>query len=272
MTDVTIVIQTRERVDYLRIALHSVLASAAEAAIVGITTRVLVADDASPTDATQRLCVELGVDCERIAVHSGQKNPAAAIVLGVATVESTWYSLFGDDDVMLPRFIPAHVEQLRAGADVCTSSFLRTDANLVTTREVTLPEPALGDLLANAMTINDGAMTRTELVRDVRWDAGLAQQLLLPVWLELLYRGARFARLTEPTFLYRRHDANVSDLVDAQELALRQPIVDEYRARVLARDGVIPASTPKARGRTDSPSGPAWRRAAGRARRSLTGR
>lgn len=272
MTDVTIVIPTRERVDYLRIALHSVLASAAEAALEGISTRVLVVDDASPTDATRRLCAELGVDCERIAVHSGQRNPAAAIVLGVARVESTWYSLFGDDDVMLPRFIRAHVEQLRAGADVCTSSFLRTDANLVTTREVTLPEPALGDLLANAMTVNDGAMTRTELVRDVRWDAGLAQQLLLPVWLELLYRGARFARLTEPTFLYRRHDANVSDLVDEAELAMRRPIVDEYRARVLARDGVIPPPTPKAPAPFAGPSAPAWRRAAGRAKRSLTGR
>ena len=256
-TDVTIVIPTRERVRYLRVALHSVLASAAEASLQGITTRVLVVDDASPTDATARLCEELGVDSIGSRFTAANFNPAAAIVLGVSLVQSTWYSLFGDDDVMLPRFIPAQVAALRAGADVCTASFLRTSADLVTTREVILPEPALGDFLANAVTINDGAMTRTDLIRDLRWDASLAQQLLMPVWMELLYRGARFTRLTEPMFLYRRHDGNISNHVSVEEWATRQPIVDHYRAMVLERDGFIPEPTARPKvGASDSGPSP----------------
>lgn len=258
MTDVTIVVPTRERTGYLRVALHSILASAAEAAVAGITTRVLVIDDASPTDATRRLCAELGVAYDRIEVHSGQANPAAAICRGVAQVDSTWFSLFGDDDVMLPRFIPLHVEALRAGADVCTSPFHFTDGRLRQRKRMNLPPARLGDLLADRITVNDGAMTTTALVRDLRWDPSLAQTVLMPVWLELLYRGARFALLEEPTFLYRRHDGNVSDRVDPVEARFRAELVAEYRARVVARDGRVPPPTPD--------TVPAWRRTARRVR------
>lgn len=280
--DVTIVIPTRERADYLRVALHSVLASAAEAAVAGITTRVLVVDDASPTDATRRLCGELGVDCERIEVHSGQNDPAAAIVRGVSLVDGTWYSLFGDDDVMLPRFIRAHVEALRSGpgADVCSSAYLRTDAELRTTQEKILPQASLGDLLEGRVTINDGAMTRTDLTRDLPWDPTLAQQVLFPIWCELLFRGARFTRLVEPTFLYRRHVENISDRVGEAEVALRMMLAARYLALVLEQDGTLPAPATgpasAAVGQPGPPSRPTpkqvpprWRRAASRLKRAV---
>ena len=272
--DVTIIIPTRERVDFLRITLHSVLASAAEAAVAGITTRVLVVDDASPTDATRRLCDELGVDCSRIEVHSGQNDPAAAIVRGVSLVEGTWYSLFGDDDLMLPRFIRAHVEALRSGdgADVCSSAYLRTDAELKVTQETVLPLASLGDLLEGRMTINDGAMTRAELTHDLPWDPTLAQQVLFPIWCELLFRGARFTRLVEPTFLYRRHAANISDRVGEAERARRMGMAAEYRTRVLARDGTLPAPTarptPIVAG-APKPARPLFRRVGSRLRRAV---
>ncbi len=242
---VTVVIPTRERPEYLRASLHSVLASAAEAALVGIETRVLVVDDASPTDSTRRLSAELGVACHRIETHDGRNNPASAIALGVSLVETEYLSVFGDDDIMLPRFIAAHVEALEAGYDVCTTAFLHTDARLRTTREVILPEPAFGDLLAGRITINDGAMTRSRLVKELLWDPGLDQVIFYPIWLELLYTGARFTRLTEPMFLYRRHSENVSDQLDARDAELRAAIRGRYVARVLARDGAIPPpSTP----------------------------
>jgi glycosyltransferase involved in cell wall biosynthesis len=245
---VTIVIPTRERPDYLRASLHSVLASAAEAALIGIETRVLVVDDASPTDSTRRLAAELGVACHRIETHDGRNNPASAIARGVSLVETEYLSVFGDDDIMLPRFIAAHVEALETGYDVCTTAFLHTDARLRTTREVILPEPALGDLLAGRITINDGAMTRSRLVRELPWDPTLDQVIFYPIWLELLFTGARFTRLTEPTFLYRRHSDNVSDRLDTHDAELRAAIRERYAARVLARDGAIPPPSVPARG------------------------
>ena len=281
MTDVTIVIPTRERPDYLRATLHSVLASAAEAHLRGITTRILVVDDASPTDSTRLLAEELGVDYHRIAVHDGRNNPASAIATGVGLVDSRFYSVFGDDDIMLSRYIVAQVAELEAGHDVCTASFIRTDAELRPVREVTLPEPALGDLLAGRMTINDGAMTRTELVRNLPWDPDLDQVIFYPIWLELLIGGARFSRLVEPLFLYRRHDANVSDHLGERDAGLRAQVRDHYAALVQARDGAIPsptttptvtpaatASLPAGAPRAARPGAvrPLWRRVAARGR------
>lgn len=280
MTDVTIVVPTRERPEFLRATLHSILASAAEARRGGTTTRILVVDDASPTHSTERLAAELGVDYHRIAVHDGRNNPATAIATGVGLVESPFYSLFGDDDIMLPRFIGAHVAALAAGHDVCSTSFIQTDADLTPVREVLLPEATLGDLLAGKVTINDGAMTRTELTRDLEWDRSLDQVILYPIWLELLFRGARFARLTEPSFLYRRHDGNVSDQLGAEDAAQRERVRQAFRERVIARDGAVPepsappgppAAASRPAGVNPRPSVPSWRRLVRRLRSSLRG-
>lgn len=267
MTDVTVVIPTRERPGHLRTTLHSVLASAAEASSGGVTTRVLVVDDASPSDSTRQLAAELGVDYHRIDVHDGRNNPATAIATGVGLVDSRFYTLFGDDDIMLPRFITAHVAALGDEFDVCASAFMRTDGALKPLREVRLPDAALGDLLAGRITINDGAMTRTDCVRDMTWDPDLDQVILYPIWLELLYRGARFTRLDEPTFLYRRHDGNISDQLDEVDQAKRESVRERYRALVLARDGAIPeptrptvAATATASAQPAVEQGPLWRR------------
>lgn len=280
MTDVTIVVPTRERPEFLRATLHSILASAAEAGRGGTTTRILVVDDASPTDSTERLAAELGVDYHRIAVHDGRNNPATAIATGVGLVESPFYSLFGDDDIMLPRFIGAHVAAIAEGHDVCSSAFIRTDAALKPIREVILPEATLGDLLAGKITINDGAMTRTELTRDLIWDPSLDQQILFPIWLELLFGGCRFTRLSEPSFLYRRHDGNVSATLGIEDAAQRQQVREQFKQRVIARDGRIPepSSVPRpavapapGNGSSTPQSVSQWRRQARRLRSRLRG-
>ena len=190
-----------------------------------------------------QLAAALGVDYHRIEVHDGRNNPATAIATGVGLVDSRFYTLFGDDDIMLPRFITAHVGALADDFDVCASAFVRTDGALLPLREVRLPEAMIGDLLAGRITINDGAMTRTDCVRDMTWDPDLDQVILYPIWLELLYRGARFTRLDEPTFLYRRHDGNISDQLDEVDQAKRESVRERYRALVLARDGAIPGPT-----------------------------
>lgn len=266
MTDVTIVIPTRDRPAFLRAAIHSVLTSAAEAMMAGISTRVLVIDDGSTTSATQRVCAELGVDYDRLDVHVGADDPASAIVRGIALVDSTWFSLFGDDDIMLPRFIPAHVAALRAGADVCATGYRVTDAELRTIDEVILPEASLGDLLVGTVTINDGAMTRTDLAQSLTWDAALEKQILFPIWLGLLYSGARFTRLTEPSFLYRRHTTNISGSRSRADLARRLEIAEPFRVKVLGRDGFLPLPT-RPPSLVELPRRPLWRRAAGRIRR-----
>lgn len=243
--DVSIVVPTRERSGLLEVTLHSILASAAEARRDdGVETEVIVVDDASPTATTRAVCERLSVRYDRLPVHDGRDNPASAIARGITLVEGRHYSLFGDDDIMLPRFIRLHHAALEAGFDVCTGSYLMVDAALATTEIVVLPPPRLGDLLAGRITINDGAMVRTELVRDLAWEPELEQAILYPIWLELLDQDRAFQRLEEPTWLYRRHGGNVSARRPPHDQQLRRLVQDRFRERILARDGVLPEPTP----------------------------
>jgi hypothetical protein len=97
----------------------------------------------------------------------------------------------------------------------------------------------------------------------------LENVMLVDLWLDVAYRGHAFTRLEEATFLHRRHAANTSDHLSASDAAARRIVIDRYRDMVLARDGVIPAPTPKAVAPTQGPTGSRWRSAAGRLRRVL---
>jgi glycosyltransferase involved in cell wall biosynthesis len=232
MTDVTVVIPTRNRAELLATTLHSIQVAVDEARRAGWSARVLVIDDCSDDSATVDTVRAAGFDVIRIEEHDGRNNPASAIVLGVASAASTYVTLFGDDDIM----------RLAQGYDLVAGSYLRTDAALRTVREITLPEPSVGDLLAGSIAINDGAMVRTDLFQAGPWDASLDQQVIYPVWLTLLTDGARATSLTEPTWLYRRHDANISDAPVAEDGAQRAAVVAPFRAAYLDRGERVPAS------------------------------
>ncbi len=177
--EVTVIVPTRERPHYLRTTLLSILTSAAEAeCTMDGGTRILVVDDASETDSTRRVAESLGVDYVRIAEHDGRFQPGSAIRLGVSKVDTPYYTIFGDDDIMLPRHLPLHLRNLRDGIDVSSASFHITDSSLTLVRTVLLRQPHLGDLLAGKIRINDGSVTRTEIVSDLDFDPSLDAQIL----------------------------------------------------------------------------------------------
>ena len=147
-----------------------------------------------------------------------------------------------DDDVMLPRWIRLHVEAMEQGVDVCSSAYIRTDADLLPTRTIVPLVATMGDLLVGRISINTHSMLRTDLARQVAWDSELAVVMELPVWFEFMLQGCRFDRLTEPTYLHRRHDTNISDrnIQDPHDAELRRLTIERYRKQVLERDGRIP--------------------------------
>src|SRR3954470_18911344 len=89
--ELTVIVPTRERPELLKETVDSIVASARAASDrLGATVRVLVVDDASPTDSTRELVAALGteaaaagpgvsVDYARVDVHDGRKDPGAAI-------------------------------------------------------------------------------------------------------------------------------------------------------------------------------------------------
>jgi hypothetical protein len=103
-------------------------------------------------------------------------------------------------------------------------------------------------MLANHNPVNDHCLVSTDVGRPV-WNADLEKAMMFGGWLELAYRGARFTRLKEPTYLYRRHTTNMSDTDDPRFTAFRKQLVHDYSERVARRDGSVPGPSIRLRAR-----------------------
>ena len=244
--ELTVIVPTRERPELLRETIESILAAAAVAERrLGAGVRVVVVDDASPTDSTRELVEPMaarGVDYVRVPEWDGRKDPGAAIALGVSVTTTPYLTIFGDDDVMLPEHIALHLKDMRDGYDVSAASFWITDGQLNKTRQVTLQKAHLGDFLIGRIKVNDGAFVRTELVKAVGLDPALLAQMMYPVWATLLIDKRKFTYSKTPTFLYRRHSANISDVnKDAEDAALRRMLQEKYQALALEKLGAVPS-------------------------------
>lgn len=240
----TVIVPTRHRPEYVSVAVRSIQTSAAEAQrSMGIRTRILVVDDAPDNDDTERVCRSLGVDYGKVEVHDGLKDPGAAIVLGVSKVDTQYQTIFGDDDIMLPRHITAAAELLSTDIDVVSCSFRMTDDHLTPYRDVVLEETCVGDLIAGHTMVNDGSFVAHDLVKDLEWDVALEGQMLVPVWGELMLRGRTFGVVEEPTWLYRRHDRNISHAaLSPHDVELRVLAQERLRARAIELLGQVPPS------------------------------
>ena len=244
--ELTVIVPTRERPGLLRETLESILASAAVARRrLGCEVRVMVVDDASPSDSTRELVESMadrGVEYRRVAEHDGRRDPGAAIKLGVTAATTPYLTIFGDDDIMLPAHITTHLRAVRRGYDVSAASIRITDSELRPVDVSRRRKAHLGDLLIGRIDVNDGAFVRTELIQAVDLDPALLAQMLYPVWATLLIDGRRFTRSRKPTFLYRRHTANISDVNrDAEDAALRKALQEKYQALAQERLGSVPA-------------------------------
>ncbi len=238
----TVLIPTRERAQFLGPTITSVLAAAAEAErVAGTRTEVLVVDDASDDGgATRSVADRYAVRYHRITEHDGRRDPGIAIATGIQLVETSHHLVFGDDDAMLPMHVSAAMSLVEGGADVVSTSYWLTDALLIPTREVVLTLPHLGDLARGYSLVNDGAVVRTELVRDLTWDPSLTGIMLLPLWVSLLLDERVFAVSTTPTWLYRRHDGNISAELSDDDRAIRDRVVADLQSQVVARLGHLP--------------------------------
>lgn len=238
-TDVTVIVATYERPAWLEGALRSIEQSADVARQDGVRTRVIVVDDASPTDATRRVCESLRMEYMRVAEKGAGRDPAAPRALGLERVESEFFCFFDDDDEMLPEHLSRHVALLRNGADVAVSSYWSTDRELRPYRRHVPMRPTLGLLLAGHNPVNDHALQRTATCRSV-WDPANGEAAPFAAWLELLYRGAGFERVMDPTFLYRRHRGNMSVTRNPEFAVSLMSLRARYREQVRLRDGRVP--------------------------------
>jgi hypothetical protein len=243
---ITIIVPTRHRPDFVAVAARSIQTSAAELMRArGVPTRVLVVDDAPDNDETEQMARTLGVDYLKVPEHDGLRDPGAAIVLGVQNVDTQYQAVFGDDDVMLPRHLVAAVDKLEQGFDVVSCSFQVGDLSLRPYyKTVILEQTCLGDLIAGHTTVNDGSLVPHDLVKGLDWDVTLLGQMLVPIWGELMLAGHTFGVVEEPTWIYRRHGANLSSgALSVEDRELRAAVRARLAERAMEVLGHIPPST-----------------------------
>lgn len=203
MTEVTIVLVTHDRPQWLLETLRSLVTTAARSAA---TVRILVVDDSS-TDAAHRIAYELGVEYLHLPANHGY---AAARVIGVQHATGDYLAFFDDDDVAMPDWLPAHLAKAEEGFDVVAGSYIETDANLRRLRTHILETGTLEGLRAGRCPVNDFALIRRSALLGVRWRPDLNTAMMLSLWLSLAAKGARFATVAKPTWYRRLHDANMS--------------------------------------------------------------
>ncbi len=223
--EITVIIPTRHRTPLLHTTLLSLSAARSEAersrAVSGV--RLLVVDDAPDNDETRQLVSSLDrVDYARVPVHDGRRDPGAAILLGLQHVDTEFHTLFGDDDMVLPRHFVAAASWLRQGADVVSSSFHVVDSQLRVTRDIIIQPATLDELILGVNRLNDGSFVRSELFRATNLDVTLEAHMLGPAWAQLLMDERTFEIVEEPTWLYRRHGTNISrSSLTSRDLELR---------------------------------------------------
>lgn len=222
MTDVQVIIATHDRPRMLEVALHSILASAA---MVPDTVRVLVIDDASETLEAEDVADRLGVDYMR---NDRNLGVGATLALGYERTDSEYSLFWGDDDFMLPRFFPLHLAAIREGHDVVTSGYWLTDADLRPIRELRFQPVIFRDLMRGVVNGTDQSLFRRSSLPP--WRPERERAMLLTMWLALTSAGKDIVTLREPTWLYRRHSAQLSHTrPNAHDQALRDAAIAEYR-------------------------------------------
>lgn len=223
---VQVIIATRDRPQMLRVALHSILASAA---MVPERVEVLVVDDASEARTeTWNVCNNLFVDYVRNDENMGV---GATLARGYDLTDSEFTVFLGDDDALLPRFFDVHLSKVREGHDAAYSSYYLADHSLRITREVRLPLVTHRDLLQGRCNATDMAMMRRSTVEDIGgWRPEFERAMLLCHWLRMTHEGRDIATIREPTWLYRRHALQLSHTrPNEHDQALRDAAIAQYR-------------------------------------------
>jgi glycosyltransferase involved in cell wall biosynthesis len=223
VNDTTIVIATYNRPILLEVMLDSVLASAAK---VPDPVRILVVDDCSTIEGAKAVAKRLGVDYLRLPQNRGV---AGALHTGFEQVDSEFYALWGDDDAFLPNWFPLHLAKMAEGYDVVAGSYWRTDANLnLKKRALILPVTTLDDLRRGDVRCNDGALVRTASVNPAWFRPERERAMMMTFWLAMASAGRKFASIREATWLYRRHDGNLSNHRSVHDDELRAAAMAEY--------------------------------------------
>lgn len=229
MTEVSVVIPTRNRMASLGVALNSVLWQR------DVRLEAIVVDDAS-TDETRAMVSSLGEPRVRLIHHSASSGVSAARNDGAREATGTWLAFLDDDDVWAPGKLVSQVTAAEAsGRDWVYTGWVTIDNEMRVVGGRPPPPPdQVTTLLYRQNAIPTGGsnvMIRREAFEKARgFDPGLTNGEDWDLWIRLAGEGPP-AWVPEPLMAYRIHAGNAS--LDAEAVwATVATIERRYRMKV----------------------------------------
>lgn len=195
------------RAEYLAEAIDSCLAQ------TYTDIEVVVVDDGS-TDSTNILLDWYAAKDGRVRyVSTKNQGIAEARNLAVSMAEGDYVAVMDSDDLCGPDRIMRQVNELEKGADVCYSSYLRTDENATVIDGVKAPKPS--ELTKESLLKDQGIPHVTITARKecflecpYRDEYEVNDDFALVV--DWVNKGYRMACIEDPLMLVRFHTTNIS--------------------------------------------------------------
>jgi glycosyltransferase involved in cell wall biosynthesis len=207
MTEVSVIIPTRNRRRLLRLTLASALGQR------GVDLEVIVVDDGS-WDGTAEEVATHPDPRVRLVRAQRQVGMGAARNLGIVEARGVWLAFLDDDDLWAPDKVCRQLEAAgAAGRGWVYAGDVNVDADLrvVSGAPPPTPEQVL-DGLPRYNTVPTGSsnvVVRAEILADVgRFDPGLRRIADWDMWIRLARRGAP-ACVARPLVAYRFHGLNI---------------------------------------------------------------
>jgi glycosyltransferase involved in cell wall biosynthesis len=228
VTEVSVIIPTRNRGKLLELSLRSVLWQR------GVDFETVVVDDGS-TDDTPRMLRSLG-DRIRVFRHEHSQGVSAARNHGIAEARGEWVAFLDDDDLWAPDKLELQLQALRrddrrwayAGAVEIT-----TDNRILAGRPPASPETVVKDLMVRN-TVPAGAsnviVKKAWLPAPMVFDGSLYHSADWDLWIRLARRGPP-ACVAKPLVAYRFHPGSASLDLDGM-FSEADEIERRYGARV----------------------------------------
>jgi hypothetical protein len=219
MTEVTVVIPTRNRWHFLERTLGSALRQD------GVALEVIVVDDGSTDETPGRLAKEPD---ERVRVirHEASRGVATARNAAIEEARGEWLAFLDDDDLWSPEKLRVQIEAARAhDADWAYSSAVIVDEHLTVRDLIEAPPPER--MIERVLPYNpipagaSNVVARRDVVREVGgYDEGFSQLADWDMWIRLAAAG-RAAACAAPLIAYVQHSG-------AMLLADRRGVVTEF--------------------------------------------
>ncbi|GEM_PF-7132309 len=220
MTSVSVVIPTRNRYDYLKMAVESVLSQTHP------VMEVIIVDDASNTEVASKMAARWG-DHPIVSIHTLPECSGVSYARNVGKQLSTsdYLILLDDDDMILPDMIEKCLEEMGAHDIVgCRIRMISDDVGLSkkmikryrwgyskSAELYALDSRPLDHLLLHAPSIHS-FFGRAEVMKSIDFDEQLQYGEDLDYWLRLAREGYSFHKVEFEGAIYRMHRKNASGL------------------------------------------------------------